>query len=196
MRFVITGATGVIGRNLTRLLLERDENLLLVGRNEAKISRIFPDCAVIEYSALEENLTASDIVIHLAVVNNRTDVSLNEFRRGNIDLLQKVLNHSAEANVISFVYTSSSRVTREKVDTYTQSKKDAEALVHSYASEINVSVVRLSAVFGEGCNGKLRFLNLFPFVVATPIGMILERLKLGVSIDSALKLILSNIRTH
>lgn len=68
MRILIAGATGMVGSALVAAL-KKDHDLMLVGRNEKKLLKKFPDFKVFSWKSLTSFIEPVDIVIHLAGEN-------------------------------------------------------------------------------------------------------------------------------
>ncbi len=74
-RIIITGATGLIGKKLSKSLIDRGDNVVIFSRNKDKAKSIIPgakDHIEWDYSKPEVwniNLENSDAVIHLAGIN-------------------------------------------------------------------------------------------------------------------------------
>ncbi len=74
-RIVITGATGLIGKKLVNVLIERGDNVVIFGRDLNKLKSVFPnsnDLVAWDYHKPElwkSQLEKSDAVVHLAGTN-------------------------------------------------------------------------------------------------------------------------------
>jgi uncharacterized protein (TIGR01777 family) len=74
-RIVITGATGLIGRNLSTKLINRGDQIIVFSRNTLTAKSIIPNAKeYVDWNYLKpelwrEKLEASDAVIHLAGIN-------------------------------------------------------------------------------------------------------------------------------
>ncbi|MCP4605707.1 MAG: TIGR01777 family protein [Proteobacteria bacterium] len=73
-RVVITGATGLIGKRITQILIEKGAHVIVFARNEKKVNELFGDevtCVHWDFSEPEtgdwkDHLAKADSVIHLA----------------------------------------------------------------------------------------------------------------------------------
>ena len=84
--FVVTGASGNIGRHLIPILAERGCRILAMGRNAAALQTLFASVAGVEvadYDGLRSNVTC-DTLIHLVVHNNDCNGSIKEFNDVNV----------------------------------------------------------------------------------------------------------------
>lgn len=179
-RYLITGATGLIGSALIKKLIEENSIVYALIRNEEKAKHIFKDCnsenlkfIISDITELQPKDLGIEYIIHAASETssksfvNKPIETINTAIKGTTNILE-----FAKANPIkSFVYLSSMEVygtplTDEKIyenhgtslDTmavrscYPESKRMCENICTSYFSEfgIPVKVVRLTQTFGEG----------------------------------------------
>ncbi|MDE6605756.1 MAG: NAD(P)-dependent oxidoreductase [Clostridia bacterium] len=179
-RVLITGATGLIGRSLTRKLLQYGAKVIAMVRNEEKAHSTFSDIdnGNIEYLVMDVttaetiNLNA-DYIIHGASIT-----SSKAFVEEPVDVImgavigtKNLLEIARVNNVKSFVYLSSMEIYGAPSDDakilennasnlntmtprsgYPESKRLSECLCASYAAQYGVpaKVVRLTQTFGEG----------------------------------------------
>ena len=100
LKIVITGASGYVGQNIVPILKDQSEELLLVGRDAAKLTRIFPDvpnCTFEEMSIYAQNF---DILIHLSVLNNDVRGSDDDFHDVNVGLALQTANAAVDLSLI------------------------------------------------------------------------------------------------
>lgn len=86
MRIVVTGASGFVGLSLVPLLAEAGAELLLVGRDPARIRQAFPALAACGYGELARRGAGFDVLLHLAAANNDAGLAADAFRAANVDL--------------------------------------------------------------------------------------------------------------
>ena len=135
---LVTGAQGFIGKNLVADLRKSDEYTLL----QYDIDNTLEE--------LEEYITNSDFIIHLAGVNRTENVK--EFEQGNSDLTKKIIAIMNENNKhIPILITSS--IQAELDNPYGVSKKIAEDAVKKWSRETynKAYIFRLPNVFGKWC---------------------------------------------
>lgn len=175
-RFLITGATGMIGQNLVALLerITSPNNLIVIGKNTEEAKQVFFDKKY-EFSSFEDLSSIEgnvDFVIHLA---SPTEPSF-------------LKNHPVET--IDFIYSSTKRIldfgvsrgskvlfvssmevygqiddgfqrTEKQLgfidlanprSSYPETKRLCELLCYSYSKELslNVYIARLAQTFGAG----------------------------------------------
>ncbi len=108
--FIVTGASGNVGRHLVPLLSQRGKRLLVVGRNVQKLHAIFRDLGdnvtVANYRELSQ-LRACETLIYLAVRNNDRPGSLSDFAAVNVNFSTYVAREFARMNGKRFLNISS-----------------------------------------------------------------------------------------
>jgi UDP-2-acetamido-2,6-beta-L-arabino-hexul-4-ose reductase len=138
MRVLITGANGFIGKNLHKILSER-ENIQI---------DCFTRSSTIDH--LLELVQKADFIFHLAGVNRSKNSK--EFILNNIDLTRALCDAiKVSGRTIPIVYTSSIQVIQENF--YGMSKRAAENLLFKLHAEKGnpVYILRLPNVFGKWC---------------------------------------------
>ena len=168
--FFITGGTGFIGKALINTLLSKGAKIYCYGRSKSKIENTFGNYVIAntDFSVSEK----IDYVIHAAcptdsaiLKNNPTQVidTIYSLTKQSLDFAKQ---HNAR-----YIYLSSMEVydgldgylTEDKVASFNPSvlrnsypigKILSELLVNSYhkENELNTSIVRLSNIFGPGCD--------------------------------------------
>ena len=168
--FFITGGTGFIGKALINTLLSKGAKIYCYGRSKSKIENTFGNYVIAntDFSVSEK----IDYVIHAAcptdsaiLKNNPTQVIDTIY-----SLTKQSLDFAKQYNA-RYIYLSSMEVydgldgylTEDKVASFNPSvlrnsypigKILSELLVNSYhkENELNTSIVRLSNIFGPGCD--------------------------------------------
>lgn len=90
--YIVTGASGNVGRHLIPILEGRGYRILAVGRDSAALRRIYlnnPMVHCAEYVELA-SICKCDTLIHLAIRNNNQSGSIEEFLRDNVQFSQKI----------------------------------------------------------------------------------------------------------
>lgn len=169
MNVIITGATGFVGSNLLRRILELGWQPYIILRNESDTTRIkdLQSYNVI-YEEELDNIHFNhkiDVCFHLAaygVKYNNNDVS--DMIEGNIYYGMKILRFCKTNNVKRFIHTGScfeygdiQKKTLNENDTidplsfYGSAKAACDILMHTYARDTNINYVnlRLFGVYGE-----------------------------------------------
>jgi UDP-glucose 4-epimerase len=155
LRIVVTGATGLVGRQVATLL-SADHDVWAVTRRPAfestAIRTVIGDLAA---PALPAGLPESaDTIIHLAQSEH-----FRTFPEGapdvfavNVASTARLLDWAQRAGVRHFILASSGAVDHgaSPASFYVASKKSAELLAQSYASALSVLVIRFFFVYGPG----------------------------------------------
>ena len=195
MKIAVTGATGFVGRSLVPLLAKRAE-LLLIGRDIARIRMLFPGQAACSYDGLADQAKGFDLLIHLATINSDSDAGEADFEKVNVDLLLEMAEAARRAGVKRFVNISSLHaLDANNRSPYASTKrKGAEALLNVEGME--TLTLYLPAVHGDGWRGKMAFLNRLPEVFAKPLAVLSGALKPTVEVTTLAEFILNRAATH
>lgn len=177
MKIVISGATGFVGKNIVGILRDAGAELLLVGRDIARIQSIFPGIDAVSYGNLEQRAAGFDLFIHLATINNDKAASPQDFRDVNVTLALETAALSKRAGIRRFVYASSIHALDEADSgLYASSKREAAARLAEAFGDY-VLTLHLPAIHGTQWAGKLSALNHLPKAVANPLFSLVAALK-------------------
>jgi UDP-2-acetamido-2,6-beta-L-arabino-hexul-4-ose reductase len=139
MKILVTGAAGFIGQNLCVFLHEAGfDNIEKITRDDSEASIV-------------EKIKSADFIYHLAGINRPKND--DEFKKGNTDLTQQIINTLVEAGRKTPILLTSS-IQAELDNPYGASKAGAEQVVAGYQEQTGASayVYRLPNVFGKWCN--------------------------------------------
>lgn len=162
MKIAITGASGFIGKEIIPYFERAGVELLLIGRDQGKLNKLFPDINSSGYSNLEKGFVGCDAVLHLAVLNNDQSGSFEDFQAVNVGLLKTVVNAARRAGLKSFFnLTTLHAVDEYNESPYARSKREAD-IFSSSVTDISIINIRLPAVYGSVYKGKLSVLNHLP----------------------------------
>jgi len=190
LKIVITGASGYVGREMIPLLEQGGAELLLVGRDVAKLRQLFPGCASCTVEGLADTAAGYDALVHLAVVNSDAQVPDAVFHSVNVDLTRCIAEICAQAGIGRFYNISSTHALDPQNNTaYAQSKRAGAASLRGVTGLHGVNLY-LPFVRGTQWNGKLAFLNRLPPVLAGPLASCLLALKPSVRVETLAKFIL------
>jgi nucleoside-diphosphate-sugar epimerase len=171
VRALVTGAAGVMGSRLVRLLAERGwlvRGLVMPG--DPLRARVQGACEIVEGdlqdpASLERACQDVEVVYHLAAVILSPDPTV--FARVNRDGTAHVVQAAVMAGVRHLVYVSSASVVYPRRTRYAQSKLEAEEIVKR-APGLQYTIVRPTLVYDEGGGQEFRlfldYLRRFPVV--------------------------------
>jgi dihydroflavonol-4-reductase len=173
----VTGANGFIGPHLIAYLLERGDAVVGMVRRTSDLTALAPLFEkhgarlrlvvgdLRDSDSLGPSLDDVDYVFHLGAVLLGTSEA--EFRQANVvgtrNLLMAI-QHGPHARLKRFLFTSSQAaagpspspepidetVPPHPVSWYGETKRDAERVVHEYATHgLPTTIVRMSGVYGE-----------------------------------------------
>lgn len=169
-KILITGATGYIGRFLTRRLLDEGYLLFLLTRDRLKIPSEFKDkrCKIYEGDIRDSNtlrdIEKVDVVFHLAA-----DISIHGDRgtlwKINVEGTKNILDLSLKLGVKKFIFASSIEAvgpaslndlpidetfSPRPANPYGESKLEAEKIVNGYCEKegLNTVIARIGTVYG------------------------------------------------
>ncbi|MFC1481223.1 NAD-dependent epimerase/dehydratase family protein [Candidatus Neomarinimicrobiota bacterium] len=113
MRAVIIGGTGFLGSHLIDHLLEKNYDILCVGRagsdttymDSLGIPRVVGD--IMDQDSIEQHLQEGDIVFHLSALLGVAKVSREQYFKVNVDGAINVLEAAISKHARAFVFPSS-----------------------------------------------------------------------------------------
>lgn len=191
-KFVITGASGFIGRQLVPRLVSAGFELLLVGRNPDKLSSLFPCVENCDYSSLAEDGQGFELLLHLAVLNNNAQSTADEFREVNSELLKQTLAAAKRAGVSRFVNVTTFHALDEHGSEYARSKRAALDILEA-EENIEITNVFLPAVYGDEFSGKLSIVKNVPAFLRPAAFTFLTALLPTVHVDEVARVLVSDI---
>lgn len=165
----VTGAAGFHGRRVVAALTERGEQVRAVLRRESQAKVVDTIAAEIAYAevrdepALRVAFEGADRLIHLAAILRERGAET--FESVNIAGTANVFRAAAAANIRRALYVSVVGADENSPEPYLASRGAGERI--AIASGIPTSVIRFSALFGEGdefLNVLAAFVRLGPIV--------------------------------
>jgi len=174
MTILVTGGTGFLGRRLLKALENRGEDVVVLSRHSTDITKrvIKKDlsCDAIDITDLE----GVSKIFHLAAYThdlNKPKKLENLYRALNINGTKKLAKSAIAAGVKRFIYISSVKAGEANIDDHMQAiannhkpqgiygttKREAEKsiLEMTKETEMNVTVLRPSLIYGSGVKGNL-----------------------------------------
>jgi len=198
MHFVVTGASGFVGRELTREILSRGHSATVVVRRE---SQSFEDDRVSEivrsmdrHTDWKEVLVGCDVIVHLAakvhVMKKLQGSDLQQFSEVNFHATMNLARQAVRCGVKRFIFLSSVKVNGEATalgkpflesdpvapsDPYAVSKRDAERelLALSETEGMDVVIIRSPLVYGPGVKANFRgLIKIVEIGIPLPIALV------------------------
>ena len=186
MRLVIAGASGFVARQLVPLLCQRVDEIVLVGRDLAVLSGLFPDQKCVAYEDLEDTITNFDMMLCLVTKNNNQSGSLDEFRSVNVEKVKELALLAERAGVDKFVHFSTFHAVygASKISHYARTKLEAERALSAVTNNITIINLRLPAIYGDKLNGKLKVISIFPQSIRQTVLRFVGALQPVVSVEA------------
>jgi lipopolysaccharide/colanic/teichoic acid biosynthesis glycosyltransferase len=189
--FVITGASGFVGRQLVPRLLARGCSLLLVGRTPERLSALYPGVNCCAYEALAGKGSGYEALVHLAAINNDQQASVDQFNDINSAFAIQTARLATRAGIPRMVYVSTTHALLPGRPTpYAQSKLAGMQALEE-AGGIELATLFLPLVYGDDWGGQLGFLNKLPRWLARPLFRALAAVKPTVHADRIVDFLLS-----
>ena len=162
MRIVISGASGFIGQMLVPELTQRGAELVLLGRDVAKLSAMFPQQICASYSDFESAAKGADVFVNLAVLNNDRSADRAEMLRVNAEFAAELARCAKRSGISKFINVSSIHAL-DPGDTrpYAESKRAGVIAVGNVLRGAE-SHLYLPAIVGDRFAGTLAPLNALP----------------------------------
>ena len=165
-KIFITGGAGLLGFNLCKVLLEKDDvQLTVLDKNSANLNKLqifFPSVDVIRadlsvMDGWEKEITNYDhlIICHAQI----TSLDKVDFEQNNILATKNLLKIFEDKNLDSCIHISSSVVNSKAEDFYSKTKRDQEKLVIS--SKLPYTILRPTLMFGLFDRKHLGWLSKF-----------------------------------
>ncbi len=183
MNIVITGATGYVGRNLVPLLQASGNDVLLIGRDKAKISTLFPGYRCGDYADLVREAKGSTVLLHLAVLNNDSKAPLESFLEVNVKGALETAALAREAGITTFVnFSSTHALDTKNTSHYAVSKRQA-ATELAKLEGLEIVDIHLPYAYNPRFIDRLTFLNKLPAPLARLVFHAVASLKPTVSVE-------------
>ena len=181
---LITGVTGLVGSHLSKELSKLGHNIYGLTRRHYRKTNY--EAVVVDLSSdwkISELPSNIDVVYHLAQSEKfrKFPAGAPDVFQVNINSTAKLLDYATKSGVASFIYASSGGVYGNgkepflenepivpfgELGYYLGSKACSEILVQSYASELQVIILRPFFVYGKSQNRSMLIPRLFDNVAA------------------------------
>lgn len=188
MKIIITGASGYLGKYLTKSFYKKGYDLLLVGRSLKKLKSLNSKLECCNYNQLVSKIQKNDILLDLAFEKSPKNYkSLEIIKNLNIKLFKL-----SKKKTSFYYYFSSSHALDFSIQTdYSKMKREIVTEINKYRYK-NSSIVYLPYVYGDNFRGHLKFLNLLPNFFKRNIFLFISSLKPTVNLEKiSEKLIIS-----
>jgi lipopolysaccharide/colanic/teichoic acid biosynthesis glycosyltransferase len=162
MQIAVTGASGYIAQALVPRLAAAGHTLLLVGRDAKALRTLHPAHKAVSYEQLPAALAECDAVLHLAVLNNDSNATLDQFHSVNAALPKRIAEQARNAGVPHFIHFTTFQAIEPPFTThYAQSKYEGDQALAAMDG-LAITLLRLPAVYTGTFRGKLAVLNQLP----------------------------------
>lgn len=171
MRAIVTGGTGFVGGHLVDLLLERECEVTVFGRNLEKLAQLSERSVEVfcvdltDLNALRKVFKSVDVVFHCAALSDAWgDYQL--FYTQNVIASKNLLTLCEEIGVPKLIYVSSTSVyfdfrhrfnisedealNYQFANYYARSKREAEVLLLKTKKTTQVVIIRPRGILGKG----------------------------------------------
>jgi len=174
-KFFVTGSTGFIGERLVNFI---DGDLKVLSRSKHPNYETVV-CDLLTEEIPDDALEGIDVVFHLAGFthdNHNEDDNADLYKKINVDATEKLAELAIRSGVKKFVFISSvkagglplagvlaSEESQQEPDgIYGRTKRDAELKLLNFAkkSDMNISIIRSSLVYGPNLKGNLKLMLL------------------------------------
>ena len=178
MTIAITGANGFVGRSLSAHVERHGHKVRRLVRRQTTSNEL----AVGDLAAAPVDLNAAlqgvSTVIHLAarahIMNETSANPLEVFRASNVLGTRRLAEAACAAGVKRMVFVSTIKVHGETTqigrpfrssdplspgDAYAESKAEAEAMLASFARDLEIAIVRPPLVYGPGVKANFQMLS-------------------------------------
>ncbi len=160
---VMTGATGFVGGNLVKRLVEEGLKVRCIIRSESGASSLQGLGVEIAYGDVRDKGSLIDAVkgadIAVSLVGILAETRKATFKAIHVDGVRNYLEACKEEDVKDFIHISALGTRENARSRYHQTKWEAEELIRG--SSLNYAIFRPSVIFGREDN----FVNLFARVI-------------------------------
>ena len=171
MTVFVTGGSGVVGREVVRLLVDEGRHVKALTRTRAAADIVRGlgaepvDGDILDFPGLVDAMGGAEIVYHVAGMNEMCGASIEPMRRVNVEGTRNVIRAAAAATARRVVYTSSAVTLGEAKGTigsentvhrgwflssYERTKYEAEQVAVGEHVGVEVVAVNPSSVQGPG----------------------------------------------
>jgi len=186
----ITGATGFLGSNLIPKL--KDKKVKCLVRKYIDNNKIDPVVGDInDIVSVNKLLEKTKVLIHLAAAIDSKNKEY--YYKINVQGTKNLIDSCKKNKVKRIIFVSSMASTKDYLDDYGKSKKEAEDLIRK--SGLDYTILRPSFIYGKNSNSMkkmINFINSFKFIPIVGNG---EYTLNPVHVDDVVKSIISCINS-
>ncbi len=187
----LTGATGFIGINLVHKL--KDNKIKCLVRKYIDNNKIEPIVGDInDISSVDKFLEKANILIHLAAVIDSKNKE--DYYKVNVDGTKNLISSCKKNKVKRIIFVSSMASTKDCLDDYGRSKKEAEDLIKK--SGLDYTILRPSFIYGKNSNSMKKMISLISSFKFIPIVGDGKYTLNPVHVDDVVKAIISCIKSR
>jgi nucleoside-diphosphate-sugar epimerase len=193
MRVAVTGATGFVGKALLPRLLADGHLVSALVRDP---TAVLPDGVQVvrgglgDEAALSRLVQGADVVLHIAGCISA--LNARDYFRTNVDGTIALAKAAVLQQVKRFVHVSSLAARVPKLGGYGASKAAAEQALQGFADDLQICVLRPSAVYGPGDQATLPLLKALMSRVAFIPGTQAARFSM-IHVDDVAKVLLDAV---
>ncbi len=177
MKIAITGSTGFVGQELVPLLQREGFDLVLIGRDVKRVKSLYPGMECCDYDSMQEHLRGVDAVIHLAVLNNNSTNSADDFHRANVNFSLNLASKFAENGIKKFINLASfQEIYEQNMTEYAKSKKEFSKKINEFII-FDVHNIYVPYIYGSIFGGKLKIINIIPKKLSNFIFYVIKAFK-------------------
>lgn len=183
LKIVVTGATGYVGRSLVPLIQKNGNDILLVGRDKAKLDTTFAGCRCCLYEDFAPSAKSYTVLLHLAVLNNNSDAPLERFIEVNVKGALETAELARQASIRTLVNFSSTHALDPKNMSHYAVSKRLAATELVKIKDLEVVSIYLPYVYNPQFTDRLTWLKKLPSPLARLMFHALASLKPTVSVE-------------
>lgn len=162
VKIVVSGPFSSEWSGVVALLVQAGHQLLLVAGDETKMGAQFLGLSVSPPGTWELDAQGYDTFLHLAVMNNDQEGSLDDLIQANAAVTSRYAEGANRVGISRFIYPLTVRALLPGNESAYGKSKVAEIEAAKLNFSGAVDVVYLGLVHGQRHSGKLSFLNKFP----------------------------------
>jgi nucleoside-diphosphate-sugar epimerase len=153
----LTGATGFAGGPILQGLLQDGHELRALVRSPR--AQQFSDLVKVVRGDLENAAALKDLTKSADVVVHVAGAISGDYVRVNVDGTRRLFEAADKAGVRRFVYVSSITARLPEISAYAASKRAAEEFLQNAKTDMEIVILRPSAIYGPGDKATLPLLT-------------------------------------